>query len=186
MVLLIDNYDSFTYNLVDYFARSGTDCKVVRNDSLTIEEIKGLDFEAIVLSPGPGRPAGAGVTLEVIAHFYQTKPILGICLGHQALGEYFGANLEKAGYPQHGKISLAHHTGHWLFEGVPNTFEVMRYHSLILKNMPGTLEITSTTEAGEVMSISHNKWPLEGIQFHPESVLTQHGLRIVQNWVSHI
>ena len=184
-ILLLDNYDSFTYNLRDYLLQAGAECQVVRNDAATLEDFEQLDFEAIVLSPGPKRPADAGLMMPLIGQWHQRVPMLGICLGHQALGEFFGAKLVKAALPMHGKTSTVQHRGdHPLFAGIPHRFEVMRYHSLLLQSLDGCpLDVLAATDAGEIMALAHRSLPLVGVQFHPESVLTQHGLRLVHNWV---
>ncbi len=187
MVLLIDNYDSFTYNLFDYILQLGETCRVVRNDEMSLEEIASLDFTSAVISPGPKTPREAGITIPFIQKFYAEKPILGICLGHQAIGEFFGAQLAKARYPMHGKTSVVHHTNHFLFRHLPETFEVMRYHSLIIKSAPPSpLQIIATTPENEIMAIAHEHYPIAGLQFHPESILTPHGLHILQNWFQNI
>ncbi len=187
MVLLIDNYDSFTYNLYDYILQLGETCRVVRNDEMTLDEIASLDFSSVVISPGPKTPKEAGITLPFIEKFHAVKPILGICLGHQAIGEFFGAQLAKAKQPMHGKTSLLHHTPHFLFDRLPETFEVMRYHSLILNiPEPSPLQIIATTNENEIMAITHPHYPIAGLQFHPESILTPQGLRILQNWFQNI
>lgn len=184
MVLLIDNYDSFTYILCDYILQCGESCLVVRNDEKSIEELKQLHFDSIVISPGPKTPETAGVTMQVIEHFYALKPILGVCLGHQALGIYFGMKLQKASKPMHGKTSdIAVNTAHFLFQNLMPTQTVMRYHSLILEaENCNKLQIIATTPSGEIMAIAHKELPLAGVQFHPESVLTQNGLKMLQNW----
>ena len=187
MVLLIDNYDSFTYMLRDYIMQAGEQCIVVRNDEKTIEDIASLDFNSIVISPGPKSPADAGITPSVIAQFWQHKPILGICLGHQAIGEFFGAALVTAPLPMHGKTSIVRHNGHWIFEEIPERFDAMRYHSLILENIPPrSIEVIARTESGEIMGISHLEKQIVGLQFHPESVLTTYGLTMIKNWCRHI
>ncbi|MFT5165709.1 MAG: anthranilate synthase/aminodeoxychorismate synthase-like glutamine amidotransferase [Saprospiraceae bacterium] len=184
-ILLIDNYDSFTYNLYDYFLQIGTDCRVIRNDELSLTDFQQLSFDALVLSPGPQKPKDAGLMMSLIAYFYDKKPIFGICLGHQGLGEFFGATLRKAKLPVHGKTSTLKHNGHFLFSGLPETFKVMRYHSLIIDDFDNTpLDIIARTDNGEVMAIAHQKLPILGVQFHPESILTEHGLKILENWLS--
>lgn len=187
MVLLIDNYDSFTYNLYDYIVQLGYKCRVVRNNELTIDEIAAIPFSSAVISPGPETPQQAGITMQFIERFYKTKPILGICLGHQAIGMFFGAQLTKAQHPMHGKTSDIEHTGHFLFNNLPQHFQVMRYHSLILQGIENTpLQITATTAQNEVMAIAHPAYMLAGVQFHPESVLTPQGLQIMHNWFAGI
>lgn len=185
MVLLFDNYDSFTYNLADLLLRQGLDLKVIRNDELNLEEIKALAPAAIVISPGPGRPENAGLLMEFINEFHSKLPILGICLGQQAIGVYFGADLVYAKRCMHGKVSEIKHNSHPMFEGVPNNTEMMRYHSLILNNLPNTLVCTATSEEGEVMAIAHNDLPIWGVQFHPESILSTNGPQIIRNWLTH-
>lgn len=186
MVLLIDNYDSFTYNLQHYLALAGVQCEVKRNDEsgLTYDAIS--EYDGIVLSPGPGIPQKAGKLMGIIAANF-TKPILGICLGHQAIGVHFGAVLDKAVQPMHGKISSVVHHHHPMFKGIKESnFDVVRYHSLVLKSVPEQLEVicTSVKEA-EIMAIAHQKYPVWGIQFHPEAALTQFGNRLISNWVNH-
>ncbi len=183
-ILLLDNYDSFTYNLYDYLLQAGTQCQVLRNDACSLDELERLDFDALVLSPGPERPADAGLMMPLIARFFDKKPILGICLGHQALGEFFGAKLVKARLPMHGKTSLIAHSGHPLFEHLPPQFAVMRYHSLLLESLEGTpLQSIAQTDEGEIMALAHPTLPLLGVQFHPESILTEWGLQLIKNWV---
>lgn len=182
MVLLIDNYDSFTYNLYDYILQLNRHCTVVRNDELSIEEIEKLEFESIVISPGPCRPESSGITNEIIAKYHLSKPILGVCLGHQALGEFFGAKLEKAIKPVHGKTSNIKLSAHPIFKDLGNSSEVMRYHSLVLQDVKAPLKVIATTNKNEVMAVVHESLPLAGIQFHPESILTKDGLKILVNW----
>ena len=187
MILMIDNYDSFTYNLVQYLGQLGTEVAVYRNDEISVEEIERLNPEAIFLSPGPCTPREAGITVEVIRHFHQAKPILGVCLGHQAIGFAFGAEVVRAGRIMHGKTSPIFNDGRTIFRGLPNPFPAGRYHSLLVRRetLPPFLEVSAETEEGEVMGIRHREYPLEGVQFHPESVLTPSGKRILKNFLEH-
>lgn len=183
-VLLLDNYDSFTYNLYDYLLQTGVECDVYRNDALSLAAFEQLDFQALVLSPGPKRPADAGLMLPLIRRYREQMPILGICLGHQALGESYGAQVVKARLPMHGKTSAIQHLEHPLFEGIPEFFEVMRYHSLLLDSLEGVpLRRIASSAENEIMALEHVTLPLLGVQFHPESILTEHGLQILKNWV---
>jgi anthranilate synthase/aminodeoxychorismate synthase-like glutamine amidotransferase len=186
MILMIDNYDSFTYNLVQYLQQLGAEVLVKRNDAISIEEIEALAPEAIFLSPGPCSPREAGVTVAVIRHFYQTIPILGICLGHQAIGYAFGAEVVRAGRVMHGKTSPILNDGRTIFEGLPSPLTAGRYHSLIVdrESLPSCLKITAETAEGEVMGLRHETYPVEGIQFHPESILTPQGKRIIRNFLN--
>jgi anthranilate synthase/aminodeoxychorismate synthase-like glutamine amidotransferase len=186
MILMIDNYDSFTYNLVQYLNQLGAEVLVRRNDEIALAEIEILAPEAIFLSPGPCSPQEAGITVEVIRHFYQTIPILGVCLGHQAIGYAFGADVVRAGRVMHGKTSDILNDGQTIFKGLPNPFTAGRYHSLIVDrdSLPSCLKITAETEEGEVMGIRHETYPVEGIQFHPESILTPQGKRIIRNFLN--
>ena len=187
MVLLLDNYDSFTYNLRDYVLQLGEECKVVRNDEMTMDELAALDFSSAIISPGPKTPANAGITMQFIERFQSSKPILGICLGHQAIGGFFGAKLVKAAKPMHGKTSLITHNGHFIFNGLPPQVEVMRYHSLILDELDKTpLKVIATTAENEVMAITHPQLKIVGVQFHPESILTTQGLQLLKNWFGNI
>lgn len=182
--LLIDNYDSFTYNLADYFARLQFPCAVMRNDERSLEEIILLNPSCIIISPGPETPSKAGVTLQVIDHFHQRIPLLGICLGQQAVGEYFGARLVRAERIMHGRTSPVFHDGHDLFQNIPSPFEAMRYHSLILKELDRTpLQVIARTAEDEVMAVVHPHFRICGMQFHPESILTRHGLALLANWM---
>ena len=183
-LLLIDNFDSFTYNLWHYFLQLGASCEVVRNDHIDINALKSGSYDGLVLSPGPRKPADAGMLMECVGALHRSVPMLGICLGHQAIGAYFGASLVKASLPVHGKTSRIVHRGDPLFAGLPETFSVMRYHSLILENLPSCLECIAQTARGEVMALRHRELPLTGIQFHPESVLTEYGLAMLQNWLN--
>jgi len=186
MVLMIDNYDSFTYNLVQYLQQLGAEVLVRRNDEITIEEIEVLAPEAIFLSPGPCSPEEAGVTVEVIRHFYRTVPIMGVCLGHQAIGYAFGAAVVRADRVMHGKTSPVLNDGQTIFQGLPNPMTAGRYHSLIVDrtSLPSCLKITAETKEGEIMGIRHESYPVEGIQFHPESILTPQGKRIIRNFLN--
>lgn len=183
MVFLLDNYDSFTYMLKDYINQLGEDCVVYRNNEISLEEIKLLNFDSIVISPGPCTPQDAGICMELIAYYFDKKPILGVCLGHQALGQFFGATLTKAEKPMHGKVSTIQvNNDSLLFKELPAEFSVMRYHSLVLKNLGSPLKITAQTSQHEIMAIEHTHLPLAGVQFHPESVLSDNGLAILRNW----
>jgi len=184
-MLLIDNYDSFTYNLVQAFAAQGADVMVYRNDAITVDEALALDPTHLVISPGPGRPENAGVSLDMIAAFSGSIPVLGVCLGHQSLVQHFGGEIVRAERLMHGKTSMAKHDGKTIFEGLPQPFEVGRYHSLCAENesLPDVLELTAETERGEIMGVRHRTLPLEGVQFHPESVLTPEGERLMANFM---
>jgi anthranilate synthase component 2 len=186
MLLMIDNYDSFTYNLVQYLGELGQDVKVVRNDEMTVDEIESLGAERIVLSPGPCTPNEAGVSLDVIRRFAGRVPILGVCLGHQAIGQAFGGKVIHARQLMHGKVSLIHHQGKGVFAGLPTPYEATRYHSLAIEreSCPADLEVTAWTEDGEIMGVRHRTLPVEGVQFHPESILTQHGHALLRNFLS--
>ncbi len=185
MLLMIDNYDSFTYNLVQYFGELGEEIKVFRNDKITLTEIDNLNPQKIVISPGPGRPADAGISLNIIKRFKDRYPILGVCLGHQCIGEAFGAKITRAPRIMHGKMSVIFHNNRKLFKGIPNPFEATRYHSLIVEksSLPASLKITAHTKQGEIMGIRHKKYFVEGIQFHPESILTRQGKQILKNFL---
>jgi anthranilate synthase/aminodeoxychorismate synthase-like glutamine amidotransferase len=185
MVLMIDNYDSFTYNLVQYLGQLGAEVEVFRNDRLGLEEIGVLSPEAIFLSPGPCSPKEAGITVEVIRAYHQRFPIFGVCLGHQAIGYAFGGNVVRAERLMHGKTSRIRNDGKTIYRGLPNPFVAGRYHSLILErnSVPDCLVVTAETEEGEIMGVRHRKYPVEGIQFHPESILTPHGKRIIKNFL---
>jgi anthranilate synthase/aminodeoxychorismate synthase-like glutamine amidotransferase len=186
MILVIDNYDSFTYNLVQYLGELGADVNVVRNDTVSLEEIAASRPERIVISPGPGRPEHAGVTMSVIRRFGQTTPILGVCLGHQAIGAVFGGSVVRAAAPMHGKTSTIDHDGRGVFTGVAGPFVASRYHSLIVSDqgLPADLEVSARTqEDGAIMGLRHRVWPVHGVQFHPESILTGEGRRILRNFL---
>ncbi|RKQ33207.1 anthranilate synthase component II [Oceanobacillus halophilus] len=183
MILLIDNYDSFTYNLYQYFSEEGIDVKVVRNDVITIKAIELLNPDAIVISPGPGLPEHAGICIEVIQHFYKKIPIFGICLGHQAIAEALGGTLRHAKEIKHGKTSLITHNGQGVFQYLPNPLEVMRYHSIVVEDVPEQLEVTANSiKDDEIMAIKHKQYPVYGVQFHPESIGTVTGKQIIHNF----
>ena len=185
MLLMIDNYDSFTYNLVQYFGELGQDLKVYRNNKITISEIEKMHPDRIVVSPGPCTPKEAGVSIEVIRHFAGKIPILGVCLGHQSIGEAFGGDVIRAPYLMHGKTSMIHHDGKTIFAGLPNPFEATRYHSLIIKRetLPSVLEVTAWTDDGIIMGVRHKQFKIEGVQFHPESILTNVGKDLLRNFL---
>ena len=186
MILIIDNYDSFTYNLVHLVGRHTDDLEVVRNDALTVDEVRERQPDGILISPGPGRPADAGITEPVILALGDSTPILGVCLGHQAIGEVFGGRVTHAPTLMHGKTSPVHHDGRTVFEGLEQDFEATRYHSLIVERVSideNELEISAETEDGLVMGFRHRRYPIEGIQFHPESVMTNAGPQLIANWL---
>ena len=184
-MLLIDNYDSFTYNLVQAFAALGADVIVHRNDAIAVDEARALAPTHLVISPGPGRPEDAGVSIEMIAAFADSIPVLGVCLGHQCLVTHFGGDIVRATRLMHGKTSMANHDGRKIFDGLPQPLVVGRYHSLCAehKSLPAVLEITAQTERGEIMGVRHKDLPLEGVQFHPESVLTPDGEQLMANFL---
>lgn len=185
MILMIDNYDSFTFNIVQYLAQMGEDVRVFRNDKITLEEISRLNPQLIFLSPGPCSPREAGITVEVVRNFHTTIPIMGICLGHQSIGFAFGGEIVRARQIMHGKTSLMRNDGKTIFTGLPNPFSAGRYHSLVVRRetLPDCLEISAETEDGEIMGLRHRQYPVEGIQFHPESILTPQGKRIIRNFL---
>jgi len=185
MLLMIDNYDSFTYNLVQYLGELGEEIEVFRNDKISIPEIEKLDPEVLVISPGPGTPQDAGISLDVIQHFAGKIPLLGVCLGHQCIGESFGGKIVSAPTLMHGKTSSIHHTGKELFNGLPNPFEATRYHSLIIEkeSLPDCLEINAWTGEQEIMGVRHKNQLLFGVQFHPESILTKEGKVLLNNFL---
>lgn len=185
VILVIDNYDSFTFNLVQMFEALGRNVQVRRNDKISIRDIEDLSPAAIVISPGPGRPERAGISLEVIRRFAQEIPILGVCLGHQAIATAFGGKVVRAPRIMHGKTSTISHDGEGIFKGVPNSFEAVRYHSLIVDRrcLPYELVVSAWTEYGEVMGLKHSRYPTYGVQFHPESILTREGERILKNFI---
>lgn len=185
-LVLIDNYDSFTYNLYDYLLRLGARCTVLRNDAPELAQLEDWDWDALVLSPGPQRPEQAGQLLPLLRCYQQKKPILGICLGHQAIGSLFGAQLKKAAAPVHGKSWDIRHVQRDIFAGLPQPMQVMRYHSLILEDLPPCLEALAHSPEGELMALRHREWPIWGLQFHPESILTPDGLQLLANWLQAI
>ncbi|GJM41548.1 MAG: hypothetical protein DHS20C20_18300 [Ardenticatenaceae bacterium] len=184
MLVVIDNYDSFTYNLVQYLGELGQEIKVFRNDQVTLEEIRALNPDHIVISPGPGDPDDGGISLDVLREFGQKTPIFGVCLGHQCIGQAYGGKVVRAPRLMHGKVSKVYHNGGGVFSGVPSPFNATRYHSLIVEEpIPEDLEVTAFTSQGEVMGVRHKEYPTVGVQFHPESILTEHGKRILQNFI---
>ena len=186
MILVIDNYDSFTYNLVQYLGELGADLRVIRNDALDVDAIAALRPERIVISPGPGTPDQAGVSLEAITRLGATTPILGVCLGHQAIGQAFGATVARAGRQMHGKTSEIRHDGQGVFAGLGNPLVATRYHSLVVleDTVPPELQVTAWAEDGEVMGLRHRHLPVEGVQFHPESILTVEGKHLLRNFLA--
>ncbi|WP_211444473.1 anthranilate synthase component II [Collimonas humicola] len=185
MLLMIDNYDSFTYNLVQYFGELGEDVRTFRNDEITLDEINALKPDRICLSPGPCSPKEAGICVDLLQQFAGQLPILGVCLGHQAIGEAFGGKVIRAQQVMHGKTSPISHTGVGVFKDLPNPFTVIRYHSLAIEraSIPACLEITAWTEDGEIMGVRHKDYDIEGVQFHPESILSEHGHALLRNFV---
>ncbi|OQX01651.1 MAG: aminodeoxychorismate/anthranilate synthase component II [Desulfobacteraceae bacterium IS3] len=185
MILMIDNYDSFTYNLVQYLQELGAEVKVARNDTLSVSEVEAMNPSRIVISPGPGRPESAGISLDVIHRFSGKIPMLGVCLGHQSIGMAFGGNIVSAKRLMHGKTSEIRSDGKTIFKGLDKPFQAMRYHSLAISrdNFPGCLDITAESEDGEIMGVRHREHPTEGIQFHPESIMTLVGKRLLRNFL---
>ena len=186
MILIIDNYDSFTYNLVQYLGELGAETRVFRNDKITVQEIEAMSPEKILISPGPCTPKEAGISIEVIRHFAGKFPILGVCLGHQAIAEAFGGKVVKADKLMHGKTSKIFHDRKKLFSGLSNPFDATRYHSLIVErtSLPDCLEISAWTTDGEIMGLRHKEFNTEGVQFHPESILTSEGMKLLKNFLS--
>ena len=185
MILVIDNYDSFTYNLVQYLGELGADVEVLRNDEAGVEEIERLRPERVVISPGPGTPDDAGVSLALIARLADRAPILGVCLGHQAIGQAYGGRVVRARHVMHGKVSRIRHDGRGVFAGLPDDFVATRYHSLVVEraSLPPALEVSAQSEDGEIMGLRHRMLPVEGVQFHPEALLTEHGHRMLENFL---
>jgi anthranilate synthase component 2 len=185
MLLMIDNYDSFTYNLVQYFGELGEEVATFRNDEITLAEIGAMKPDRICISPGPKTPAQAGVSVDILRAFKGKLPILGVCLGHQAIGAAFGGNVIRAKTVMHGKTSLIAHTGEGVFKGLPSPFTVIRYHSLAIErsSLPACLEVTAWTDDGEIMGVRHKEFDIEGVQFHPESILSEHGHALLKNFL---
>lgn len=188
MILVIDNYDSFTYNLVQYLGELGAEVEVVRNDAITVEQVRTLGPDGILLSPGPGNPDQAGITLGVIERYAGQIPMFGVCLGHQSIAQVFGADVVRAARLMHGRTSLIEHDGRGIFDGLPRPFTATRYHSLIVDpaTMGAELEMSAWTDEGEVMGLRHRSLPIEGVQFHPESFLTEHGHRMLENFLTQV
>jgi anthranilate synthase component 2 len=185
MLLMIDNYDSFTYNIVQYFGELGENVHTVRNDEITLAQIADMNPDRICISPGPKSPKDAGVSVDVLKEFAGKKPILGVCLGHQAIGEAFGGKIIRAKQVMHGKTSKIAHTGEGVFKGLPSPFTVIRYHSLAIErvSLPSCLEVTAWTDDGEIMGVRHKEFDIEGVQFHPESILSEHGHAMLKNFL---
>ena len=188
MLLMIDNYDSFTYNLYQYLCELGAEVEVVRNDKISLEEITDMDPEGIIISPGPSTPLEAGISNDVISHFGPNIPTLGVCLGHQCIGYVYGAKVDRSGEILHGKTSMVTHNGVGVLAGLPDPFEAIRYHSLVVypETIPDTLEVTARTDNGLVMGLRHKEYPIEGVQFHPESILTPDGKHLLQNFLDQV
>jgi len=186
MIIIIDNYDSFTFNLVQYVGSINPNLKVFKNDQITLDQVENLKPKGLIISPGPGTPSKSGICIDLIKNFKAKLPILGICLGHQAIAEAFGAKIERARDVMHGKISEINHNGSLIFKDIPFSFNATRYHSLVAvkKNFPDTLKITSKTCDGYIMSIEHKYLPIYGVQFHPESILTDYGMKIIENYLN--
>jgi anthranilate synthase/aminodeoxychorismate synthase-like glutamine amidotransferase len=185
MILLLDNYDSFTYNLYQYLCELGAEVEVVRNDKTTVEEIDLMAPERIVVSPGPKTPSDAGISLDLVRHFGSRIPVLGVCLGHQCVGQAYGGTIVSAGEIMHGKTSLINHDGRGVFSGLPSPFEAIRYHSLAIDRaeVPDDLEVSAWTDNGVIMGVRHRSHPVEGVQFHPESIKTEHGKKLLSNFL---
>ncbi len=186
MLVMIDNYDSFTFNLVQYFGQLKVEVGVWRNDQINLPQLKQINPTHIVISPGPGSPDQAGISLDVISKLAGRIPILGVCLGHQAIGQAFGGRVVNAGRLMHGKTSLIYHDGGGIYKGIPSPFQATRYHSLMVsnENLPSCLAVSAWTSEGEIMGLRHKELPVEGVQFHPESILTEHGLDLLRNFIN--
>ena len=188
MLLLIDNYDSFTYNLYQYLSELGAEVITVRNDKISLEDVAGMSPEGIVISPGPGAPREAGISNDVIRHFGPKLPVLGVCLGHQCIGDVYGARVDRAEEIRHGKTSMVNHHGAGVLTGLPNPFEAIRYHALVVypETVPDCLEVTAWTDDGLIMGLRHKEFPVEGVQFHPESILTPVGHDLLRNFLDQV
>ena len=188
MLLMIDNYDSFTYNLYQYLSELGAEVIPMRNDKITLEDIEAMSPEGIIVSPGPATPMEAGISNDAVRHFGPKVPTLGVCLGHQCVGHVYGAKVDRAGEIRHGKTSMIHHDGKGVFAGLPNPFEAIRYHSLVVypETLPDSLEVTAWTDNGLVMGLRHKEHPVEGVQFHPESIMTPVGKPLLQNFLDQV
>ena len=188
MLLLIDNYDSFTYNLYQYLSELGAEVETVRNDKITLEDIEAMSPEGLIISPGPCTPKEAGISMDAIRRFGPEIPTLGVCLGHQCIGEVYGATVDRAGEIRHGKTSMVHHTGKGVLDGLPDPFEAIRYHSLVVypETVPDCLEVTAWTDNGLIMGLRHREHPVEGVQFHPESIMTPVGKDLLRNFLSRV
>jgi len=186
MILVLDNYDSFTYNLVQYLGELGATMRLARNDKISVDEVARIAPEGIVISPGPGYPDSAGISLGLIRRLHASTPILGVCLGHQAIGQAFGGKVSRARKQMHGKTSHIHHDSRGVFEGLPQDFEATRYHSLVVQDdsLPADLEVSARAEDGEIMGLRHRRLPIEGVQFHPESILTSQGKALLRNFLA--
>jgi anthranilate synthase/aminodeoxychorismate synthase-like glutamine amidotransferase len=182
LILLLDNFDSFTFNLADYFRQMNISSDVQRNTT-TLQELQKKDYKAVVLSPGPGKPENCGNMMKILEYYYDKLPILGICLGHQAIGQFFGAKLKQGLRPMHGKISIMRCWEEELFNNIPPEIKVVRYHSLILSDLPPDLKVIGDTKEGEIMAIKHHEFPIYGLQFHPEAILTEYGKEVLKNWI---
>jgi anthranilate synthase/aminodeoxychorismate synthase-like glutamine amidotransferase len=184
MLIMIDNYDSFTYNLVQYLGELGAEITVFRNDQVSVDQVKELEPDHIVISPGPGDPDDGGISNDILRQLGPDIPILGVCLGHQCIGQVYGGKITRAPRLMHGKVSNVYHNGRGVFNGVPSPFKATRYHSLIVEEpLPDSLEVTAFTRDGEIMGLRHKEYPITGVQFHPESILTEHGKRILRNFI---
>ncbi len=188
MLLMIDNYDSFTYNLYQYLCELGAEVEVARNDKISVEEIKDMSPDGIIISPGPSTPLEPGISNDVIRQFGPTSPTLGVCLGHQCIGYVYGAKVDQAGEIRHGKTSMVNHNGAGVLAGLPNPFEAIRYHSLVVypETVPDELEVTAWTDNGLIMGLRHKEHPVEGVQFHPESIMTPVGKAVLQNFLDRV